>query len=54
MTHFVVLATLGAAVALVPLAFWTNDLLALSLAGLVPLGVDLWRRHKGKVPAEEL
>jgi hypothetical protein len=46
MRQAVRVATLGAVVALIPLALWTNDILALSLAGLVPLVSDLRRRRE--------
>ncbi len=42
MKRWVLVATLIAAVALIPLAIWMDDILALSLAGLIPLYVD-WR-----------
>ena len=41
MTRPVLVATLLLAAALVPVAIWWDDVLVLSLAGLIPFFVDL-------------
>lgn len=40
----VLMATAISAVVLVPMAIWLDDILALSLAGLIPLYVD-WKNR---------
>ena len=42
MKQWVLLLTIIVAVALIPLAIWTHDILAISLAGLIPFYVD-WK-----------
>ena len=42
MKRSVLIATIIAAVALIPVAIWLDDILAISLAGLIPLYVD-WK-----------
>ena len=41
MTKPVLIITLAAVIALVPLAVWLNDILVFSLAGLIPFCVSL-------------